>query len=125
MSNKEKDKLNKDLMESNDRLEDFIEIYNDIINEDQGKIHIKLNKFKNDIEDNINKLEKLNEYSDKFDNKISTLNDEIFKIKYAIKNKTLTSAEKNKLQNKIKELKKELEKFMKKYDSKVFDENDV
>ena len=112
-------------MESNDRLEDFIEIYNDIINEDQDKIHIKLNKFKNDMEDNINKLGKLNEYSDKFDNKISTLNDEIFKIKYTIKNKTLTSAEKNKLQNKIKELKKELEKFMKKYYSKVFDENDV
>ena len=73
LSNKEKDKLNKDLMESNDRLENFIEIYNDIINEDQ-------------------------------DNKINTLNDEIFKIKYAIKNKNLTSAEKNELQNKIKEL---------------------
>ena len=77
MSNKEKDKLNKDPMESNDRLEDFIEIYNDIINEDQDKIYIKLSKFKNDMEDNINKLEKLNEYLDKFDNKISTLNDEI------------------------------------------------
>ena len=73
LSNKEKDKLNKDLMESNDRLEHFIEIYNDIINEDQ-------------------------------DNKINTLNDEIFKRKYAIKNNNLTSAEKNELQNKIKEL---------------------
>ena len=66
LPNKEKDKLNKDLMESNDRLENFIEIYNDIINKDQ-------------------------------DNKINTLND-------AIKNKNLTSAEKNELQNKIKEL---------------------
>ena len=73
LSNKEKDKLNKDLMESNDRLKNFIEIYNDIINKDQ-------------------------------DNKINTLNDEIFKIKYTIKNKNLTSAEKNELQNKIKEL---------------------
>ena len=73
LSNKEKYKLNKDLMESNDRFENFIEIYNDIINEDQ-------------------------------DNKINTLNDEILKIKYAIKNKNLTSAEKNELQNKIKEL---------------------
>ena len=63
LSNKEKDKLNKDLMEPNDRLENFIEIYNNIINEDQDN-----------------------------------------KIKYAIKNKNLTSAEKNELQNKIKEL---------------------
>ena len=73
----------------------FIEIYNDIVKEDQDKIYRKLNKFKNDTEDNINKLEKANEYLDKFDNKISTLNDEISKIKYAIKNKTLTNAEKN------------------------------
>ena len=56
------------------------------------------------MEDNINNLEKANKYLDKFDNKISTLNDEISKIKYAIKNKALTNAEKNKLQNKIKEL---------------------
>ena len=56
------------------------------------------------MEGNINKLEKLNEYLDKIDNKISTLNDEISKIKYTIKNKTLTSAEKNELQNKIKKL---------------------
>ena len=73
----------------------FIEIYNDIVKEDQDKIYRKLNKFKNNTEDNVNKLEKANEYLDKFDNKISTLNDEISKIKYAIKNKTLTNAEKN------------------------------
>ena len=72
-SNKEKDKLNKNLIESNHILENFIEIYNDIINKDQN-------------------------------NKINTLNDEISKIKYAIKNKNLTSNEKNELQNKIKEL---------------------
>ena len=42
------------------------------------------------MKDNINKLEKINEYLDKFDNKMSVLNDKIFKIKYAIKNKTLT-----------------------------------
>ena len=106
LSSKEKDKLNKDLTESNDRLENFIEIYNDIINKDQ-------------------------------DSKINTLND-------AIKNKNLTSAEKNELQNKIKELEtqknsinskfrrtrnvikkkkesEESEKFMKKYDSNGFD----
>ena len=56
------------------------------------------------MEDNINKLEKANEYLDKFENKISTLNDGISKTKNAIKNKALTNAEKNELQNKIKEL---------------------
>ena len=56
------------------------------------------------MEDNINKLEKINEYLDKFDNKMSALDDKISKIKYAIKNKTLTGAEKDELQNKIKKL---------------------
>ena len=104
MSNKEKDKLNKELIESNDKLENFIEIYNDIVKEDEDKTYRKSNKFKNGKEDNINKLEKINEYLDKFDNKINTLNDKISKIEYAIKNTTLTNAEKNELQNKIKEL---------------------
>ena len=104
LSNKEKDKLNKELIESNNKLEDFIEIFNDIGNEDKDKVYSKLSKFKNNMEDNINKLEKINEYLDKFDNKMSVLNDKIFKINYTIKNKTLTSAEKDKLQNKIKDL---------------------
>ena len=56
------------------------------------------------MEDNINKLEKINEYLDKFDNKVNVLNDKISKIKYTIKNKTLAIAEKDELQNKIKEL---------------------
>ena len=107
MSNKEKDKLNKELIESNDKLEDFIETYNDIVKEDEDKIYSKLNIFKNDEEHNINKLEKIDEYLDKFDNKVSTLNDEISKIKYEIKSKTFTSAEKNELQNKIKIINKE------------------
>ena len=48
LSNKEKDKLNKDLTESNDRLENFIEIYNDIINEDQdNKINTLNDAIKN------------------------------------------------------------------------------
>ena len=77
MSNKEKDKLNEELIDNNDKLEDFIEIYNDIVKEDQDKVYRESNKFKNYMEDNINKLEKANEYLNKFDNKISTLNDEI------------------------------------------------
>ena len=56
------------------------------------------------MEDNINKLEKINECLDKFDNKMNVLNNKISKIKYTTKNKTLTSAKKDELQNKIKEL---------------------
>ena len=104
LSNKEKDKLNKEYIKSNNKLEDFIKIYNDIVHEDKDKIYSKLSKFKNNMEDNINKLEKINECLDKFDNKMSVLNDKISKIKYTIKNKNLTSAEKDELQNKIKDL---------------------
>ena len=104
LSNKEKDELNKELIESNNKLEDFIEIYSDIVNEDKNKIYNKLSKFKSNMEDNINKLEKINQYLDKFSNKINVLNDKISKIKYTIKNKTLAIAEKDELQNKIKEL---------------------
>ena len=38
---------------------------------------------------------------------MSVLNDKISKVKYAIKNKILTSDEKNELENKIKELESE------------------
>ena len=41
LSNEEKDKLNKELIESNDKSEDFIEIYNDIAKEEQDKIYKK------------------------------------------------------------------------------------
>ena len=85
LSNEEKEKLN---------------------NEEKDKIYKMLNKLKENMKkdrDNFDK--KSNDYLDIFDNKISTLNDKIFKIKDTIKNnKTLTNAEKNEFQNKIKEL---------------------
>ena len=65
-----------------------------------------LNKFKDDMKkdrENFNK--KSNDYLDIFDNKISKLNDKIFKTKHTIKNnKALTNFEKSALQNKINEL---------------------
>ena len=65
-----------------------------------------LSKFKDNMKkdiDNFNK--KSNDYLDIFDNKISKLSNEIFKIKDTIKNnKYLTNAEKNELKNKINEL---------------------
>ena len=67
LSNKEKDKLNKDLMESNDRLENFIEIYNDIINKDKDNKINTLNDAtknknltsaeKNELQNKIKELE--------------------------------------------------------------------
>ena len=50
-----------------------------------------LNKFKDNMKENIDNCDKKsNDYLDIFDNKISTLNDKIYKIKDIIKNnKTL------------------------------------
>ena len=68
-----------------------------------------LNKFKDNMKENIDNFnKKSNDYLDIFDNKISTLNDKIFKIKDTIKNnKILTNSEKNELQNKIEIINKE------------------
>ena len=75
-------------------------------NEEKDQIYKMLNKFKDNMKkdrDNFDK--KSNDYLDIFDNKISTLDDKISKIKDTIKNnKTLTNAEKNELRNKIEEL---------------------
>ena len=88
--NEEKNNLNKEL--------------ND--NEEKDKIYKMLNKFKDDMKKDIKHFDKIsNDELDKIDNKISRLNDKIFKIEYTIKNnKNLTNAEKNELQNEIKEL---------------------
>ena len=65
-----------------------------------------LNKFKDNMKKDIKNFDKIsNDELDKIDNKISRLNDKIFKIEYTIKNnKNLTNAEKNELQNEIKKL---------------------
>ena len=62
-----------------------------------------LNKFKDNMKENIYNFNKKSNYHlDISNNKISTLNDKISKIKDIIKNnEILTNAEKNKLQNKI------------------------
>ena len=68
-----------------------------------------LNKFKDNMKENKDNFDKKsNDYLDIFDNKISTLNDNISKIEDTIKtNKTLTNAKKNELQNKIEIINKE------------------
>ena len=95
------------------------DIYDDLVNnlkdselsnEEKYKIYKMLNKFKE-----FNK--KSNDHLDIFNNKISTLNDKIFKTKDIIKNnEILTNAEKNELQNKIEIINKEkndLQKYIK------------
>ena len=71
------------------------------------------------MKENIDNFDKKSiDYLDIFDNKISTLNDKIFKIKDTIKNnKILINTEKNELQNKIEILikkKKNCKKILKK-----------
>ena len=46
LSAEEKDKLYKELRDNNDKLEDFIKYYNDIVKEDQNIIYNASNKFK-------------------------------------------------------------------------------
>ena len=42
-------KIIDDIIDDNDKLEDFIELYNDIIKEEQDKIYNGLNKFENNM----------------------------------------------------------------------------
>ena len=75
-----------------------------------------LNKVKDNMKENRENFDKKsNDYLDIFDNKISTLNDKIFKIKDTIKNNILTNAEKHELQNKIEIINKEKKRIARKY----------
>ena len=77
---------------------------NKLNNEEKDKIYKMLNKFKDNMKKNRDNFDKKsNDYLDIFDNKISTLNDEISKIKDKIKNnKTLTNTEKMNCKIKLK-----------------------
>ena len=54
LSNEEKDKLYKKLNNNNKKLEEFIEIYDTMVNEDKKYIYNMSDKFKNNMENNIN-----------------------------------------------------------------------
>ena len=77
------------------------------------------------MKENIDNFDKKsNDYLDVFDNKTSTLNDKISKIKDAIKNNMiLTNAEKNKLQNEIEIINKERKELQKNI-KKIFSQKD-
>ena len=47
-----------DIIDDNDKLEDFIELYNDIVKEEQDKIYNKLNKFENNMKDDMHNFDK-------------------------------------------------------------------
>ena len=75
-----------ELIDDNDKLEDFIELYNDIIKEEQGKIYNKLDKFKDYMVNNMDNLEK--KAMDKENNltfKINKINDNVEKQTNIIK----------------------------------------
>ena len=71
-----------DIIDDNDKLEDFIELYNNIIKEDQYKIYNKLYKFKNNMESDMHdfdkkftiKENKLHAKLDKLTNDVKKLN---------------------------------------------------
>ena len=106
LSNEEKDKLN---------------------NEEKDKIYKILNKFKDNMKENIDNFNKKSkDYLDIFDNKISTLNDKIFKIKDTIKNnKILTNAEKNELQNKMEIINKEKKELQENIEKIISQKNSI
>ena len=86
-----------------------------------------LNKFKDHKKENIDNFDKKsNDYLDIFDNKISTLNDKVFKIKDTIKNnKILTNVEKNELQNKIEIINKEKKELQEIIEKIIFQKNSI
>ena len=47
-----------DLIDNNNKLEDVFEHYNDIIKEKKDEIYSELNKFKNNIEDDMHNFDK-------------------------------------------------------------------
>ena len=58
LSNEEKNKSYKELDDNNRKLEDFIKIYDTMVKEDQNQKYNMSNKFKNNMENNINDLNK-------------------------------------------------------------------
>ena len=84
-----KDKLYEELIKSNDKLEDFIELYDDIVKEEQNKIYNRSNKFKDKMKNIMNNLEKANDILDKSNDRLDKLNDNILKIKKVLNEKKM------------------------------------
>ena len=89
LSIEEKDKLYEELIKSNDKLEDFIELYDDIVKEEQNKIYNRSNKFKDKMKNIMNNLEKANDILDKSNDRLDKLNDNILKIKKVLNEKKM------------------------------------
>ena len=89
------------LIDNNNRLEDFIDNYNNNIQKSKYKIYNELNKFKNNMEDDMNdfnekftikknklnaRLDKLNNYVEKLNNFIRENNDKIINTENKLDN---------------------------------------
>ena len=81
----------------NNKLEDFIELYNDIIKEDQDKIYNKLNKFKNNMKSDMHDFDKkFTIKENKLHAKLDKLNDDVKKLnKYTKNNNKKINTKKN------------------------------
>ena len=69
-----------EIIDNNDKLEDFIEIYNDIVKEEQDKIYNSLNKFENNMNAKIRYFDK------KFTSKENKLDFKLNRLKNKFKN---------------------------------------
>ena len=69
-----------EVIDNNDKLEDFIEIYNDNVKEEQDKIYNSLNKFENNMNDKIHYFDK------KFMSKENKLYSKLNRLKNKFKN---------------------------------------
>ena len=75
-----------DIIDDNDKLEAFIEFYNDIVKEEQDKIYDKLNKFENNMKDDMHNFDKrLMSEKNKLYAKLDKLNNDVKKLDKYIK----------------------------------------
>ena len=96
-----------ELIDDNDKLEDFIELYNDIVKEEQDKIYYKLDKFKDNMINNMNNLDK--KVIDKENNlniRLNKSNDNVKKINKYNKEKYQDNI--HNVDNRIRQLENEL-----------------
>ena len=96
-----------ELIDDNDKLEDFIELYNDIVKEEQDKIYNKLDKFKDNMINNMNNLDK--KVIDKENNlniRLNKSNDNVKKINKYNKEKYQDNI--HNVDNRIRQLENEL-----------------
>ena len=90
-----------EIIDNNDKLEDFTEIYNDIVKEEQDKIYSSLNKFENNMNAKMHYFDKKFTNKEKLYSKLNRLKNKLKNLdKYIKENNDEKFHTKNKL-NKV------------------------